>query len=385
MGISIHGIASTWADVLKRVGQSKSLLVVVTSTLGSLTYDPDVWNAVCRWTGIGRGEWTKADTVRIPLGLNFITALIGLWSASRMVESGHMAEGGAEGETETAPADTERQSEAAPPTDTTETETSDADGTHPIRAAFSQALSTGSWILTCRPLYLVMLAATVLNHAARFLVTINARYMVAIGYPEGSLGVISSITGLLGIPTAALSLRMTRTMRPGPAFLLTSLVTVVAMGLLSLFIPWYGVLVSMLQYVSCLLPMPIVSVATHSLTKDPTQRATVVSFQSLLSMCGYGLACVVYSLVFDSDTEEGLRGSYAWFGPYQIMATLAVVLVVGVCLRKERREGGSELATFMAEVISKAPETPKSDTKTDTDGCTDTIEASGETHADDQV
>ncbi len=80
-----HHAAKGWGQILEFQIAMQSLGVVVASTVGAVLYDPDFMEVVGGWMGF---DWSlsQADTMRLPLYLSLVVALLACCAAWRMEE-----------------------------------------------------------------------------------------------------------------------------------------------------------------------------------------------------------------------------------------------------------------------------------------------------------
>ncbi len=288
--LRLAGREAEWPRVLERLGYLTSMGSLATVLMGAAIFDPDVWNTVAAWLedwGLveAAAPFTKADTVKWPIYLTLVHAVLALGLAWAMRE----------------PAD---RPERLPGWGAT---------LKAGRAAFRQAGETGRWILGQREVWWLLLGGLLLDHLARFSVTISSQYLREHGWAEAALGPLMAVMSLLGLPLARLARWMIERRSPAANAIALAAVTLLAMlGMAfttALASPWLprGVLAVLLGYTLfsvMVLVQPLLS--TYLNQRAPSaQRATVLSFKGLALNVAYGGFGLLYARLFSAATNPG--------------------------------------------------------------------------------
>lgn len=344
------GEEGTWPRVMERLTQLRSMAMFVAMISGAVVYDPGMLNWVSEHVG-GAG-WSKAETVKLPLWLNLITAFLTLGSALAMRDVG----AGESDQVALDPAETgEVPSEAL----------GNAEGSKVVQA-FRVTLATGRWILRTPVALLVILAGLLFDHVGRQLLTMSSEYFRAIAIPVGLLGVLGAVSGLTGLVFAGLGRRLLEERTPLFNFGVLVVLTLASVGGMALAIPYWGLLFALGLGAVMTLTNTFVSQYLNQLA-DSSQRATVLSFKGVAMNLGYGtvgfLTMALVASLRGRPEMQGLAESQLdrrvfleallWF-PGWFLALLVVFLIaawriagttapfrqIGGCHRLDERESG---------------------------------------------
>ncbi|HKL25534.1 MAG TPA: MFS transporter [Desulfuromonadales bacterium] len=303
------GDVADWSRVLERQIQAQSIGFVFAMALGGAVYDLQLMQSLVDFFGLELTV-TRAMTLRIPIALTLIMALLTLMTTLRMREvaaSGDM-QAGLEAKT--------------------------------IPEAFRLVFRAGGWILRTPFVLIVILFGLLFDSVIRMLLTMNSQYYRLIGLPEAVFGIIGSGVALLGfvVPVYARYLADRHT----PVYNLGVVSLLVGGGLVGMtfFWPVWGLLPALLLFATMYFVGFFVSHYLNRATGSE-QRATVLSFKGLFFNLGYGLIGLLYSLLLaflrrqESFVQAGLSPdqlqdrlfieSLAWFPGYFVFC-LALLL-----------------------------------------------------------
>jgi len=303
------GDVADWSRVLERQIQAQSIGFVFAMALGGAVYDLQLMQSLVDFFGLELTV-TRAMTLRIPIALTLIMALLTLMTTLRMQEvaaSGDM-QAGLEAKT--------------------------------IPEAFRLVFRAGGWILRTPFVLIVILFGLLFDSVIRMLLTMNSQYYRLIGLPEAVFGIIGSGVALLGfvVPVYARYLADRHT----PVYNLGVVSLLVGGGLVGMtfFWPVWGLLPALLLFATMYFVGFFVSHYLNRATGSE-QRATVLSFKGLFFNLGYGLIGLLYSLLLaflrrqESFVQAGLSPdqlqdrlfieSLAWFPGYFVFC-LALLL-----------------------------------------------------------
>ena len=294
------GQKEDWAKILQKVTRWQSFAFMIALLTGGIVYDPDVMNIACHFLGFDY-SLTQQDTMRWPILLNLITALLTLFSACALRETENY------------------QTKAK---------------LIPIKAAFSQTWKVALWIARTPFALLVILAAATVDSVIRMFITMNSEYYRLISYPEVAFGVIGAVIALQGMVVARISREMTERFGPNQNFLIISVITLLSFVGIRFFIPYYGVIFSMLLFAA----MGMTGFCTsYYLNKAANKsiRATLLSFKGLALNLGYGGIGILYALLVVSlrkdsslTTDPGLlfQAAAEWFAPWFLLTFIGVLV-----------------------------------------------------------
>ena len=308
-----EGDIRDWGEVLETQMRYQAFAFIGAMSIGAAVYDPALIQRLVDLLGINL-ILTQAITIRFPLYLTLVMAIITLLITLRMVEVGKI------GEEECVPHDNCRKS---------------------VFEAFRVTFQAGKWILQT-PFALVIIATGMLfDNIIRTVLTINSQYYRLINLPEATFGLIGSSLAALGllIPRFARVLTITHS----PAFNLGIMAFLTLIGLIGMtvFIPIFGLVPVILLYCVMFLLGYFLSHYLNRIT-DSRQRATVLSFKGLSFNLAYGFVGLLYSFLLRavrsqiSDIHPSLAGealenvvfvqSLQWF-PWYFGFTLVVLLI----------------------------------------------------------
>jgi len=301
-----EGDENDWGLVLEKEMRYKSIAFVIAMSLGAAVYDHSFVNRVLHWMG-SEITLTQDMTLRFPLFLTLIMAVIALWTTLRMKEP--------------------PRKDALVCVDFETCKNS-------VSHAFKLTIQAGKWILQTPFAFVVILSVMIFDHIIRMVVTLDSQYFRLIHLPEASFGLIGSGMSVLGIFIPRIALKLAESRSPGFNLGVTFLITLVALSGMALFIPFAGLLPSLFLFCAFYLLGFYASYYLNRIT-DSDQRATVLSFKGLSLNVGYGLIGILYSLLVAVQRsriseaqpnllEGGLErsvfiASFAWFPLYFIV------------------------------------------------------------------
>lgn len=308
-----EGNATEWPRVLEKQMRMQSIAYMGAMSLGAAVYDPVLMQHVAGWLGLNV-RLSQHITLRFPLYLTLITAILTLWTTLQMQEP-HLHQSGGH-----APAEGHGKS---------------------IVQALSLTIQAGRWILKTPFALVIILSGLLFDNCIRMLVTLTSQYYRLINLPEASFGLISSGMSVLGIFIPALALKMVH--KRSPAFNLWIMAMLTLLGLMGYTFVWpiIGLLPVVLVRIAMYLQNFFQSHYLNRITSSE-QRATVLSFKGLSFNLAYGLIGVLYSLLLAllrahaTHTQNFLSGnelenvvfikSLGYF-PWYFILTMAITLV----------------------------------------------------------
>ena len=308
-----EGDAHDWPRVLEKQMRVQSIGYIGAMSIGAAVYDPALMQHVANVLGL-KLQLTQNITLRFPLYLTLIFAVITLWTTLRMQE----------------------------PLLPDPADDSAEQGSRSIFQAFKLTLQAGSWILRTPFALVIILAGLIFDNCIRMVTTLCSQYYRLISLPEASFGLIGSGLALLGLVLPRLAHKMAS--RHSPAFNLGSMTVLTFCGLIgmTLFIPVIGLLPVVLLSAVMYLGRFFLSHYLNRITASH-QRATVLSFKGLSFNLAYGLIGLLYSILLSflrpqiaasvpDITRINLENavfieSMGWF-PWYFLLTMIVLLAV---------------------------------------------------------
>ena len=309
-----EGDARDWPRVLEKQMRMQSMTYIGAMSLGAAVYDPALMQRLMNLLGL-EVILTQDITLRFPLYLTFVLAILTLLATLGMVE----------GKSPSDQASQPMQSSA--PT---------------IWQAFKLTLKAGNWILKTPFALVIILAGLMFDNCLRMIGTMNSEYYRLINLPEASFGLIGSAMAVLGLVIPRLAYKMAR--RHTPAYNLAVMTGLSMLGLVGMtfFWPIIGLVPAMLLRVVMYLVAFFQSHYLNRITASH-QRATVLSFKGLSFNLAYGLIGILYAVLLAalhprvSAAHPELAGifiknevfiqSISWF-PWYFLVTVALLLVI---------------------------------------------------------
>jgi MFS family permease len=316
--LSEAGLADQWGRVLEVLMRYQAIGFVIAMTIGAVVYDPHLMDRVADWMGLGV-SLTQEVTMRFPLYLTFVLALLAFVSTLKMTEP----EGAERGQMDRS-----------------------------VKQTFVVTLNAGVWILKTRFVLWVMLFGMLLDGTIRMVITLSSQYYRMIGIPESIFGLMGSVVALLGVVVPRIARQIAENRSPKAALLITSGLAVAGLVGMNGFWPWLGLVPALVTFAAMNLTGFFVSFYINRET-DSRQRATVLSFKGLSYNVSYGLLGVAYALVLKMaktgvDPSTGLSpemienqvfvDTFFWFPLFFAVnfLVLAAVYALGFKGKKQR-------------------------------------------------
>jgi MFS family permease len=286
--------SSEWPDVLNQVIRWQSVGMVIAMLVGGACYDPVFMTRLAHALGF-TVNFTQGTTLRFPVYLNLVTAVIALavvlgFREPKLHEK-HVGLSAA-GEPETA------------------------------KNAWGHLLAAGGWILKTPVALFVLVGGLLMDSVVRLFLTFSSSYFRLIHLPEASFGLIGAGFAGLGLIVSPWARRMVRTRSLGWNYGLLAIVVLLGLGGAALEIPVWGV-VFMVPLGAAMTALGfMVSYYLNALV-DSHHRATVLSFKGLAFNLGYGFIGLLFALVLralrqggrpDSGLAEGFSLLPLWLG-----------------------------------------------------------------------
>ena len=269
-----RGRSAEWPNVLDQVMRWQSAGMIIAMLVGGAVYDPVFMGRLLSPFGVSL-HFDQGQTLRFPVYLNLITALLTLWISLGLREP-------AMGATHAAP-------EGAGGLETT---------------AWRLVIKAGTWIVkTPAPLF-VITAGVLLDSVTRLFLTFSSTYFRIIELPEASFGLIGAAMGGLGFIVSPIARRMVGANSMIRNFVLLG--GAVLAGLIGVSCRWahWGVLFLLPLGGAMMALGYIVSFYLNALV-DSSHRATVLSFKGVAFNLGYGFISLVFALALKAARNGG--------------------------------------------------------------------------------
>jgi MFS family permease len=311
------GRSAEWPQVLDQVTRYQSVGLVVAMLIGGAIYDPGFINSIARVFRCPDG-FTQGMTLRFPIYLNLITAVLTLLVALSMREpSRRLKRGTSVGDDRPQPSK---------------------------ETAIEAVLTAGAWIARVPLALFVILAGLLLDSVIRLFLTFSSSYFRLVELPAASYGLIWAGLGALGFLVAPVARRMVQRGSPAGNFFWLAVVTLTALAGLALRWRWWGIAFTFTLGASMVAIGFFLSYYLNSLVES-SRRATVLSFKGVAFNLGYGFVSLLFALLLRAlrdggSPEETFGRTLVW-----LPLGLALALVVlGWFFRRHtavlRRSGG---------------------------------------------
>jgi len=302
-----EGNPDDWPKVLSVQMRLRSIVSIITMTIGALIYDPSVVNRLLTWLGSSLTV-DQQITMRFPIYLTLVLAVLATITAIRMTE---IRENTGEG------------------------------NGFKTMAALKITWDAGVWIARTPFALAIILFGMCYDHILRMIVTMTSQYFRMIHLPEASFGAIGSAIALLGLLTPKIAEYMVEKNSPTTNMYWVSGISLVGLFGLTGFFPYWGLLPMALIFISMTLVSFFTSHYLNLITKSH-QRATVLSFKGLAFNLAYGLIGFFFAILITQQRTTGIahhpdwsqsaiedlafRGAIGWFPWYTIICLTLTIL-----------------------------------------------------------
>ena len=318
--LQAEGLADQWGRVLDVQMRLRSVMFILTMSVGAAVYDPELMTRVMAFFG-SDVHFTQHQTLRFPLYLTFVLSLFTLAAVLRLDEicPNPKADG-----------------------------TCDKQFGGSALDAFKLTLSTGGWILKTPFVLAVILFGMLFDGILRMVITLASQYYRMVQLPESLYGILGSVMAVMGLFIPHLALRIAE--KHSPAFCLwaTSAVALAGLAGMTFFWPYAGLVPALVAFSALYMVGFYVSYFVNQ-EASSSRRATVLSFKGLAYNLSYGLIGIVYAgllevkktgiTLIDTDPQavENLifRDTFFWF-PISLVVGL-IVLTAGVSVYRARQ------------------------------------------------
>lgn len=301
------GIEDRWGHVVERVQRRASVAFFFAMSIGAAVYDPGVINSLVELAGIPL-RVDQSQVVKLPVFLTFLSGLVVLGAALRMVERGGSTHGGA--------------------------------GAVTVHA-WRRTMAAVRWVWATPVAFGIILAVMALDNIVRQFLTLTSEYWRVIDLPIASYGLLGSGMALTGLIVPRIARLMAERHSPGRNFLFTCGLVFAGLCGLAAAVPLWGIVPAMLLFGAMHFTGYFVSRYLNEAAPSG-MRATVLSLKGLSINVAYGAVSLLYSGLIvligrgagaDAGIPPGERQgavfveSLGWF-PWYFLATVALVFVV---------------------------------------------------------
>ena len=304
-----RGRSGEWPLVLGQVMRWQGVGMVVAMLVGGAVYDPVFMGRLFSAFG-SNFHFAQGLTLRFPVYLNLITALLTLRVALGLREPGVRA-------TRVAPANKE---------------TGGAEIT-----AWHLVVNAGTWIVKTPAALFVITAGVLIDSVVRLFLTFSSSYFRVIELPEASFGLIGASLGGLGVVISPIARRMVAVNSVARNYAIVGLAVLIGLGGAACRWTYWGV-VFMLPLGAAMMALGyIVSYYLNALA-DSSHRATVLSFKGVAFNLGYGFISLVFALVLRAVRDGGsAQDAVARSLVFLPVWLLFGGLVCAFCFRRQHR------------------------------------------------
>lgn len=268
-----------WPRVLDHVMRWQGVGMVIAMLVGGAAYDPRFMNGFLAWFGLDF-HFTQATTLRFPIYLNLITALITLVVALGMREPSV-------------------RTKSAAPIGNEAGELKNAEIT-----AWRMVVNAGAWIVRTPVALFVIVAGVLMDSVVRLFLTFSSSYFRIIALPEATFGLIGASFGVLGFFVSPLARRMVKANSVVRNYGLLAVIILAGLAGVACRWPYWGV-IFMVPLTGAMMALGyMVSYYLNALV-DSGHRATVLSFKGVAFNLGYGFISLVFALVLRAMRDGG--------------------------------------------------------------------------------
>lgn len=277
-----RGRSGEWPKVLDHVMRWQGVGMVIAMLVGGAVYDPAFVGRFLSLFGFTT-HFTQGTTLRFPIYLNLMTALLTLWTALGLREP------------------TTRERRVVPAGQ----EIAGAELT-----AWHLVVRAGTWIVKTPVALFVILAGVLMDSVVRLFLTFSSSYFRIIEIPEAAFGLIGAAMGGLGLVVSPLARRMVGTHSLARNYAL--LAVIILGGLIGVACRWtYGGVIFIIPLAGAMMALGYMVSYYLNAIVDSGHRATVLSFKGVAFNLGYGFISLLFALVLRAvhnggSTQEAL-------------------------------------------------------------------------------
>lgn len=315
-----EGNVDDWGRVLERQIQIQSIGFVIAMTVGGVIYDPQLMQKMVDLLGLSM-MITRETTLRLPIYLTLLTALLTLFTTLRMREV-NVAEN--------RPVKQKQQV---------------------VKESFQLVWQAGRWIFSTPFVLGLMLFGLLYDSVIRMLLTMASQYYRLIEIPEAFFGVLGSGLALFGFVVPGIARRLA--VKRSALFNLLVTAALIMLGLTGMSKAWptVGIFPALVLFSNLYMIGFFLSYYLNQATSSE-QRATVLSFKGLFLNLGYGGIGILYALLLaflrghnnnhgpglSEETIKNLvfQDSLPWFSYYFFICLIILLLIFIKSLRQQK-------------------------------------------------
>jgi MFS family permease len=317
--LQARGMEGQWGRVLDVQMRLRSIMFILTMSIGAAVYDPDLMTRMMVALGSDY-QFTQVQTLRFPLYLTFVLALFALAADWRLDEICPDPE---------ADGTCERQFGGS------------------ALDAFKLTLSTGGWIFKTPFVLAVILFGMLFDGILRMVITLASQYYRMVQLPESTYGILGSVMAVTGLFIPRLALRIAENRSPAFCLWTTAATALAGLSGMAFFWPYAGLFPALVAFSALYMVGFYVSYFVNQHASS-SRRATVLSFKGLAYNLAYGFIGIVYAGLLEVSktgidavdiNTQGLenivfRETFFWF-PLSLLTGL-VVMTAGVVAWRAR-------------------------------------------------
>ena len=293
-----------WPKVLDQVMRWQGVGMVIAMLVGGAVYDPVFMGKLAAGVGL-QVHFTQGETLRFPIYLNLISALLALTIVLGFREP------------------SVRETHVAP---------DDKDGaTGAELTALHIAQRAATWILRTPVAMFVIGAGFMIDSVTRLFLTFSSTYYRIIDLPEASFGLLGASFGALGMVVSPIARRMVTTNSLARNYALIAGTVLLGLIGVAFRIHLWGIV---FFFPLCMAMMALGYMVSYYLNAivDSSHRATVLSFKGVAFNLGYGFVSLVFALVLRAvrdggTTQEAVSRAFVflplWIGGGVIICAIA--------------------------------------------------------------
>ena len=267
-----------WPDVMASVMRWQSAGMFVAMLVGAAVYDPQLVNRALAFIGVDLAL-TQGDTLRLPLALNLLSALLALFATLGMREPSRAA---------------------------------DAARHTPAGGTWTTIVDAGAWIVASPVALFAIVGGVVIDSVIRVFLTFGSVYFRAIELPEASFGVVGALMAALGLIVAPVARRFAVHTTLLRNYAVIAALTLGGLTGVAFNVPLWGVLFAV-PLAAAMSWLGYFVSNTLNAAVDSARRATVLSFKGLVFNLGYGFASLVFALALRALRDGGsAEQAFAW-------------------------------------------------------------------------
>jgi MFS family permease len=271
-----RGRSEKWPGVLGQVMRWQGVGMVIAMLVGGAVYDPVFIGHFFAVFG-SMPHLTQDATLRFPIYLNLVTALLTLWTVLGLREPAV------------------RKTRVVP-----------ANGEHAGAELTARHLvvRAGTWIVKTPVALFVISAGVLMDSVVRLFLTFSSSYFRIIEIPEAAFGLIGAAMGGLGLVVSPVARRMVATNSLARNYAL--LAVTVLVGLIGVACRWthWGV-IFILPLAGAMMALGYMVSYYLNAIVDSSHRATVLSFKGVAFNLGYGFISLLFALVLRAVRDGG--------------------------------------------------------------------------------